>query len=240
MQKNSERLGMFCAILSAVLFGTMPLFARTAYQYGSNAWSTAFARYLFGGVILLLFFAFSPGQTVRITPRQGRRLFLLSIFQAATPVLLYLSYNTIDSGLATTLHFTYPVMVILLMTLLRHVPLTRQKLLCTALCIAGVLCFYTPGERVGALGMALAVLSGLTFSLYILILGNSGLSSLPVLTATFWISIFAAAEIGALAFLLGELNLDVGRRGRPGGTSASSPRCSPLPSFRRGSSSAAR
>ena len=45
-------------------------------------------------------------------------LCLLSIFYAATSMLLTLSYLYIPSGMATTIHFLYPVLVTLIMILL--------------------------------------------------------------------------------------------------------------------------
>lgn len=38
------------AIVSAVLFGTMPLFTKTAYAYGCNAYTVAFGRFLVGAL----------------------------------------------------------------------------------------------------------------------------------------------------------------------------------------------
>ena len=44
------RHGAWFAILSAVLFGTMPFFAKVAYGYGFNAVTVAFGRFLSGAV----------------------------------------------------------------------------------------------------------------------------------------------------------------------------------------------
>ena len=52
MRKNVHALiGSGAVILSAVLFGTMPLMAKRAFTLGSNAYTTAFGRFATGAVI---------------------------------------------------------------------------------------------------------------------------------------------------------------------------------------------
>ena len=207
---RDQRTGALYVILSAVLFGTMPLVTKIAYRYGGNAYTAVFGRYAFGALIAAGVIAARPGLSFRVARRQMGQLLGLSVFNALTPLLLYLSYVTVDSGLATTLHFTYPVAVILLMRLCFHERLTGRKLLCTALCTAGILLLYVPGGRSSPVGMALAVLSGLTFAVFVIGLGRSDLRSVPVLTTTFWLSLFAALEVGAFALLSGDLALSQG------------------------------
>ena len=50
-KKYSSIVGPGAVILSAVLFGTMPLMAKQAFTLGSNAYTTAFGRFATGAVI---------------------------------------------------------------------------------------------------------------------------------------------------------------------------------------------
>ena len=175
MRKNVHALvGPGAVILSAVLFGTMPLMAKRAFALGSNAYTTAFGRFATGAVIAGLVILLHPKQTIRINKKQFRALLLLSLFYAATPVLLYSSYQSIDSGLASTLHFTYPIAVMLLSALLFRDRVGRRELLCAILCMAGVLLLYTPGSKADGSGMVIAALSGLVYAGYIVALGKTG------------------------------------------------------------------
>ena len=192
-------------VLSAVLFGTMPLLTKIAYAYGSNTYTVAFWRFAFGTVTVALIIALSPKLTFRVTAAEFRRLALLSVFCGVTPLLLYSSYQYVSSGLATTLHFTYPVSVMVLGTLFFRTKLQGRQLVCLAICAAGIICFYQPGQNESLEGMAIAVLSGVTFALYILLLGKSGLSHLPMLTISFWISLLCTAEIGVFSAVSGKL-----------------------------------
>ena len=210
MSKRDERLGALYVSLSAVLFGTMPLVAKIAYRHGGNACTAVFGRYAFGALIAAGIIALRPGLSFRVARRQMGQLLRLSILNALTPLLLYLSYNTVDSGLATTLHFTYPIIVILLMRLCFGERLTGRKLLCTGLCAAGVLLLYTPGGRSSLMGMALALASGLTFAIFVIGLGRSDLRTVPALVTTFWLALFAAAEVAVFALCTGDLALSQG------------------------------
>ena len=98
---------MICTIISGILFGTMPLMAKSAYALGSNAYTVAFGRFstgaLFSGIILLVRY----GTVFKVSSKQLIKIAVLSTFFSAMPCMLYGSYRYIDSGLATTLHFTY-------------------------------------------------------------------------------------------------------------------------------------
>ena len=141
--------GPGAVILSAVLFGTMPLMAKNAFSLGSNAFTTAFGRFTTGALAALIMILILPSQNLRVSKRQFRDLLILSVFYAATPVLLYSSYISIDSGLASTLHFTYPVAVVLLTAGLFHERIGRKELLCAALCMGGIFMLYKPGSNTG-------------------------------------------------------------------------------------------
>lgn len=207
--KLSEGTGALFVILSAVLFGTMPLLTKTAYSYGGNTYTVAFGRFVFGTLTTAAIVALSPKLSFRITGRDFRQLLAVSFFSAVTPLLLYGSYRYVDSGLATTIHFTYPVSVMVLGTLFFRTRLQRRQLLCLLICAAGIICFYRPGQTGDVKGMVIAFLSGVTFALYILLLGKSGLGHLPMLTLSFWMSLLCAAEIGVFSAAIGQLRLDM-------------------------------
>jgi len=207
--KKSQRTGTFFVILSAVLFGTMPLLAKIAYAYGANAYTVVFGRFAFGAATTAVIIAASPRLSFRVTAGEFRQLLVVSLFCAITPVLLYSSYRYVSSGLATTLHFTYPVSVMILGALFFRTPLRARQVVCLLICAAGILCFYQPGESEGVEGMVIAVVSGVTFALYILLLGKSGLDHVPMLTVSFWLSLLSTVEIGAFARLTGQLHLNL-------------------------------
>lgn len=210
MNRFSERQGAALVIASAVLFGLMPLLTRTAYAYGCNVYTVVFGRFSFGALASALFFLAREGRLPAVSKRQLRKLLVLSVFYTVTPILLYSSYRSISTGLATTLHFTYPVCVMAFSVLFFHSRLDRRQLLCLGLCAGGLVLLCRPGGEEGPAGMALAVLSGAAYSVYIILLGRSGLRELPVMATTFWISLFSAGMTGGFLILSGSLTAPSG------------------------------
>lgn len=204
MKENSERAGALYVIASAVLFGLMPLLAKIAYASGANAFTAAFGRFFTGSVMAFAYLEYKD-VPLRVGRRQMGELAFLSVFYALTPVLLYLSYGFIGSGLATTLHFTYPVAVMCLMGLFFRARFTPRQVLCAALCAAGIFLLYRPGRSADGFGMALAAASGLLYAGYIIALGRSHLRDVEIFVITFWISLFSALMIGTFAALTGSL-----------------------------------
>ena len=210
---TNRNMGAFYVIASAILFGLMPLFTKMAYQYGSNAYSAAFGRFFFGSLILLVMILIKPGVSLRLERNQLLHIFVLSLFYAAMPVLLYESYHYMSSSLATTLHFTYPVMVIVIMTLFFGNKINIRQISCTVLCIIGIALMCNPGDKAYTIGIALAVISGLAYSFYIVFLGKSNLHSVPALALSFWLSLFSAVEIGIAAMLTGKMSFAISWKG---------------------------
>ncbi len=186
--------GQIYVILSAILFGFMPLLTRITYSYGSNAYMTSFGRFFIGSLILLIINLVRK-EDMSITKIQLKRISLLAFLQGFTPVCLYMSYSYIDSGLSTTLHFTYPIFVMLLSWLLFKEKLNRKQLLCLFLCILGIVLLYKPGSVSSTTGMLLAVLSGVIFSFYVTLLGRSHLENIPIFVMSFYVCFIASIMI---------------------------------------------
>ena len=205
MKENREALGIVCVIASAVLFGLMPLMARIAYAGGSNPYTVAFGRFLFGSAGLFVVICALPGVSIRLPLFKIRAIAILSFFYALMPVLLYSSYTMISSGLATTLHFTYPVVVMSILTVVYRKPPSSRQMISAALCVLGILVLnrLTAGER--PLGMVLAAVSGMAYAVYIVLLKRSDLEDVHVMVLTFYVALFSAIYIGLFALLTGEL-----------------------------------
>ena len=202
---TQQKKGMGLIILSAVLFGFMPLFAKIAYAHGNNAYTLSFHRFFFGSIVLFLIVHFVQKQSIRIKPREMKSIFYLSLPFAFTPVLLYASYNYISSGLATTLHFCYPIMVIIICAVFLKDRPSQKKIICCLLCTLGIVMFYTPGGQISIWGMAVALISGLVYAAYIVLLDKSFLRRVAPLTLAFWMTAFSAIEVGIVTLCMGKM-----------------------------------
>lgn len=209
--ENSKQIsGMIFTIISGILFGTMPLMAKAAYALGSNAFTVSFGRFVTGTVFSGLVVLLRYGSIFAISRKQLAHIGFLSIFFSALPCLLYASYQYIDSGLATTLHFTYPVIVTLIYALVFRTKIGKINILCVVLCMAGVLLMYNSQGSSDATGMVLALVSGLVYSIYIVGLERGDLRDLPVMMVTFWLSLFCTILVFLFSIPTHVLVLDIG------------------------------
>jgi len=92
MRKNTVK-GYLFAILSAVIYGTMPLMAKYIYADGVTPHTLVFFRNLFA-VIPLGILAYSEKKTLSMKPKLLPRVSLISLLGCcATPMLLFSSYG---------------------------------------------------------------------------------------------------------------------------------------------------
>ena len=108
--------GFLYGLLSSASFGLIPLFTIPAMQAGMQFESILFYRFLFacmalGGILLI------NGQSFRISRRDIPSLLLLAILYLMSAVFLFWGYKFMASGVATTIHFMYPVLTTLVMML---------------------------------------------------------------------------------------------------------------------------
>ncbi|PWM21601.1 MAG: EamA/RhaT family transporter [Oscillospiraceae bacterium] len=186
--------GIFLVICSAVLFGCMPLMANIIYEHGGTPVTLTLMRNFLALPFLWLLMRRS-GKPMALRRQDIFPMFLLSLGFVGTPVLLFSSYRSIPSGMATTIHFVYPVFVLLGCVLFCRERLSRVKTLCVALCTCGILLFYTPGDTAGLSGILLAFLSGITYAFYIIYLGRCRVSQLATFTLAFWLCLFSSADL---------------------------------------------
>ena len=109
--------GLLYGLLSSASFGLIPLFTIPAMQAGMQFESILFYRFLFaclalGGILLV------NGQSFRIKRQDIPSLFLLALLYLMSAVFLFWGYKFMASGVATTIHFMYPVLTTLIMMLL--------------------------------------------------------------------------------------------------------------------------
>ena len=200
--------GIFLTVLSAVLYGLNPLFSKTINVGGCNSLTQTFARLAAGIVIFFILLVCSGSGSVREKLRLSRQelkdILICCIGYGLIGPLLFASYNSLASGLATTLHFVYPVLVVVACIAFRYERANRRKLVCCALCFVGILCFYTPGGDVSAYGVFLALASGVAWAYYIVHLNSSGLVTMAPFKLAFWLCVFSAVLVGGITLAMGE------------------------------------
>ena len=172
MSKLNNIKGYTFVILSAVIYGLMPLMAKYIYAEGVSAFSLVFLRNFIALPVLAVLSVLNK-QPLKISFKEFTKISVIGIFGCLiTPVLIFISYNYIASGTVTVLHYIYPAIVIVISALFLKQKQSITNIISVAICIIGILLFYNPAEPINLKGGALALLSGITFAIYVVLLSN--------------------------------------------------------------------
>ena len=203
--------GFTYVILSAVVFGLVPLLVQSVNGGGSNAINTAFLRFFL--TLLPLYIVLKVRKIpLAITRREAAEILLITVCgYGGTTVLLFSAYNFIPTGIATTIHFVYPVFVILGSVLFLKQPVSPVKIFCAVLCFGGILCFYGGGEaaEIRPVGLLLAFASGITYAFYTIYLNQGSIKNMPSMKLIFYMNTVACCLIFTMAQITGDFTLQL-------------------------------
>lgn len=208
--KNSNmKKGIIYTMLSAFIFGIAPILAKQTYEGGSNGVNTAFLRGLLSIPVLYIILR-RQNIDIRINKKELKEILLVAIFgTAATTILLYMSYGYISVGMATTLHFIYPLAVIVINIFFFKEKVSKVKIISLSLAILGILTFFDFDSKGSMVGIMLAIISGLTYAYYIIFLEHTDLKKIYFFKLTFYLNIVMVIESGILGYFMGDITFDL-------------------------------
>ena len=190
--------GIVFALISSGTFGLIPLFSIPLVEdLGVNEANVLFYRFFFsalmmGGICLL------HRSNMRIAARHLLPIFGLGALYALTALFLVYAYNYIASGIATTIHFLYPLCVSLLMVLFFGEKPSKVLFLSAILSLIGVgLMCWTDEGSISGWGVFLASLTIVAYGTYIVGLNQLEVGKLPADVLTFYVVL-----AGALIFFV--------------------------------------
>lgn len=191
---NAKVKGYTLGAIAAATYGMNPLFALPLYSDGMDADSVLFFRYLFAIPILGIMIK-ARGRSFRLNRKEILPLIVLGLLVAASSLTLFLSYNYMDAGIASTILFVYPIMVALIMALIFKEKVTLQTAFCILLALAGIAMLYKNGNgaTLSLAGTLFVLASALTYAIYIVGINQSTLKNVATLKATFYILLFGVS-----------------------------------------------
>ena len=106
--------GILYAAVSSSTFGLAPFFSLTLLLAGFSAFEVLSYRWG-GATIALTLFGWCSGCSFRLEKKDFLVVLLLSLLRAVTSFSLLIAYQNIATGVASTIHFMYPLAVSLVM-----------------------------------------------------------------------------------------------------------------------------
>ena len=196
--------GYIYTALSAIIFGLMPLLTKIIIARGATSLTIAFFRVFY--VTIVLFFVLKIKKIdLHLEKRDLLSAILTSIFGSGlTIIILNESYNYVDTGIATSLHFLYPLFVAILCCFFYGEKIKKKQILSLSFALVGIICFMSKGN--GSLfGYFLAIASGLTYAFYLVKMDKSGLVKMNALKLSFYLALFTTIEIFTMNLFMQEV-----------------------------------
>ena len=167
--------GFLFGMTASSTFGLLPLFTLPIMSEGLTTNSILCYRMLFASALVAVLM-----QVRKIAFRTNLKELLwfafLGFFYYGSATLLFQAYGTMSSGMATTLHFLYPVGVTLIMALVFKQRPSPFTILAIILGLSGValLSLKEGGGSSSAslVGILLVLLSGLSYAAYLVTMNN--------------------------------------------------------------------
>lgn len=200
--------GYTLGAIAAATYGMNPLFALPLYADGMNPDSVLLFRYLFAIPVIAVMIR-ARGRSFAVQPRMVPALAVTGLLMAFSSLALFLSYNYMDAGIASTVLFVYPIMVAVIMSALFRERLRPLTIGCIAAATAGIalLCKGPDGATLSPVGTLFVILSALSYAIYIVAVNRRPLKDTATLTLTFHVLLAGAMLFVARLCFAAQLTL---------------------------------
>lgn len=202
--------GAFYIIFSSVIFGFLPVLAKEGQIAGVNAVTMTFLRMI---LTLPVMFSVLIGKRIdlRVNKKELKSVMLLGFFGMAGGMLtLNFAYSFIDVGIATAVHFVYPILIVL-WCIVHGEKKNIAEWIALAVVMAGIMFFV---EREGGhnqiFGIGAAFLSGVFYAYYVI---ESAKINMNYFKLSFYVCAFAGLFMLIFGIFGGGLDFSFGGRG---------------------------
>lgn len=187
--------GYILAAFAAAAYGTNPAFAVPLYETGMNPNSVLLFRYCIGIPILAILMGVRK-LDFHLKKDELMPVYILGVLMALSSLALFESYNHMNTGVASTLLFVYPVMVAVIMTFFFRERFKSSLILCFIFMGSGLMLLMRTdsNEGINTYGFILVMVSALTYALYIVLVnGSKAISRIPTTKLLFYVLIFGSS-----------------------------------------------
>ena len=198
MTQWNKITGVTYAVVSSTTFGLIPLFTISLMAVGVSSPTILCYRFLLAAVAMAAIMFFSR-RSFRLDADEVAVVAILAVLYASTAILLLESYKCIPSGIATTIHFLYPLAVTLTMSWVFKEHISSTIYLAVLLSLVGVALLAWGNHTEGDFrrGVSFALLTVVTYAAYIVGVMRSRASRVDSIVLAFYVLAF-----GALLFFL--------------------------------------
>lgn len=185
--------GYVLAAVSAVFYGLIPLFILPIKAIDFPLDVTLFYRFFIAALILLAYLMYKK-ESLAMTGKELLIYVALGLFYSLSSECLFLGYDYLTPGIASTILFVYPVIVALIMVFFFREKITKPTIysLIISLLGVGILSMKDARFEVNVAGFLITLGSALFYALYLVIVNKSKLQ-VSGMKITFYSLLFSSA-----------------------------------------------
>ena len=198
--------GFLYGLVSSASFGLIPLFTVPLLASGMGFMSVLTYRFIFATIILALMLLCRK-QSFKIKQKDLLSVTLLSVFYIISSLFLIWGYTFMSSGIATTIHFMYPVITTVIMRFYFHENKSPWRIGAVLTAILGV---YFLSKKNGDadfdwVGIIVVLISGLGYALYLVAIGQMKKLEVKGLKLTFYVFFISTVMLLAGMLTFGDI-----------------------------------
>ncbi len=186
--------GYLCGCISSAAYGLIPLFAIPIIRKGMDIDSILSLRFMCASVFMCMMLMMRK-ISLKISLKELATLVLLGVVFSGSSQTLFLGYNYLSVGVASTILFIYPAFVALIMFGVFREKISWITQLSILLAFIGVAFLYLGDGVTGSLslwGVVLILLSALSYALYMIIVNKSCVKHMNGTKLTFYAMSFSS------------------------------------------------
>ena len=163
-------------------------------------------RFLFATVFLAITLLIKK-EDFRIEWRELGPLTLLAVFYIVSSVFLMWGYEYMSSGVATTIHFMYPVITTVIMMVFFHEKKSFWRIMAVIMAIVGVgfLSHTGTGAKLSAVGIIIVLTSSIGYALYLVAIGQMKSLKIKGMKLTFYVFLLSTIILWAGMLIFGKI-----------------------------------
>lgn len=171
--------GYLAAIVSAFTFGMIPLFMIPIKQQNFSVDAALFYRFISTSILIVAYLIYRK-ESLRVTPREGFLLVVLGLLYAVSAEFLFLAYDLLSPGIASTIFFMYPLIVALILGFFFKETIALPTVIALFIVLIGVF-FLSVKDianfSINYIGACISLLGAFTYAIYMLIVNKSNISA---------------------------------------------------------------
>ena len=196
--------GYLFALVSALTYGMIPLFMIPLKKMGFFSVDTAlFYRFLIAAILILGYLVFYQKESIKINLKESIIFSILGLFYALSAEFLFIAYDFLSPGIASTIFFIYPIIVALILGIFFKEKITLATTISLLIVVVGVgVLSIKDNFEINYIGLFVSLLGALMYALYMIIVNKTKIKASGV-KVSFYSMVFASLFFLVKTLVLG-------------------------------------